>query len=117
MTLERTIAAKAMQLVKDRGQDSEYRSSCESLPILLRNSGLAQTLVYLKAKFPKVYSDLECQVREINLLQDRQSLCERAVDPALSMPNFRFLSEIVMLAAVWQKRMAQALIEKPKGDR
>jgi len=58
MTIERRIAGKARELVSGQEEkndaehksETSYRSLCESLPILLRTAGLAQTAVFLKAK-------------------------------------------------------------------
>jgi CRISPR/Cas system CMR-associated protein Cmr5 small subunit len=113
-TIERTIAGKARELVEKRRGDTEYRTHCESLPMLLRSAGLAQTAVYLQTKQQKVYEDLDQQVRDLGLL--KRGLSEQSTDPSLSLAEYRTLSEIAMIAAVWHKRMAQALIPKPPKE-
>ena len=113
MTIERKIAGKARELVS--GQEAGYRSLCESLPILLRTAGLAQTAAFLKAKsadHKKIYEHLEMQLKELGLLHGGQTLIAKSTDPALTTPQYRMLLEMTMLVAFWHKRMAQALIEK-----
>jgi CRISPR type III-B/RAMP module-associated protein Cmr5 len=122
MTIERRIAGKARDLVgakKDTEQESAYRSLCESFPILLRGAGLAQTVSYLRTKPKKgeygaLYDHLEEQFRNLGFLA-AESLSEKAADPRLSQADYRLYSEMAMHAALWHKRMAQALLRK-KGD-
>ncbi len=114
MSIERTIAAKARELVST--QQSEYRSACESLPMLLRTAGLAQTAAFLKGKSETqktLYNHLEVQIRALGLLKPEETLIAKSTDPALAMPQYRLLVEITMLVAFWHKRMAQALL--PRG--
>ncbi len=123
MTLERKIAGKARDLVEGQKQPSDpkhdsetsYRSVCESLPILLRTAGLAQTAAFLKAKQDaqgKVYEHLESQLRDLGFLGGHENLITKATDPGLSMPHYRLLFEMAMTVAFWHKRMAQALLRK-----
>jgi CRISPR type III-B/RAMP module-associated protein Cmr5 len=125
MTIERRIAGKARDLVggqKDTGarheKESAYRSLCESFPILLRGAGLAQTVSYLRAKskdeYGALYDHLEDQFRNLGFL-GAEALSEKAADPRLSQADYRLYSEMAMHAALWHKRMAQALLRK-KGD-
>ena len=112
MTIERRIAGKARELVSS--QEGGYRSLCESLPILLRSAGLAQTAAFLKAKsadHKKIYEHLEMQLKDLGLLGG-QTLIAKSTDPTLTTPQYRMLLEMTMLVAFWHKRMAQALIEK-----
>jgi CRISPR type III-B/RAMP module-associated protein Cmr5 len=125
MTIERRIAGKARDLVegqKETGakheKESAYRSLCESFPILLRGAGLAQTVSYLRAKskgeYGALYDHLEDQFRNLGFL-GAEALSEKAASPQLSQTNYRLYSEMAMHAALWHKRMAQALLRK-KGD-
>ena len=114
MSIERTIAGKARDLVST--QQAEYRSACESLPMLLRTAGLAQTAAFLKGKSAAqktLYEHLEMQIRELGLLKGNETLIAKSTDPALAMPQYRLLVEMTMLIAFWHKRMAQALL--PRG--
>ena len=128
MTLERRVASKARELVleqkqqtKDHKDETKYRSVCEGLPILLRNSGLLQAVSFLEAKrggdkaVGSVYGDLETQLKELGFLGST-GLTAKVADSKLTTPQYRFLSEMAMLVAFWHKRMAQALLrqaEKP----
>jgi CRISPR type III-B/RAMP module-associated protein Cmr5 len=136
MSLERKIAGNARDLVeaqveKDAKHENEtaYRSLCESLPILLRTAGLAQTATFLRAKSDPnlkakaapnakkdehalVYRHLEGQLKELGLLSDKETLINKATDPELKMPQYRLLFELSMTVAYWHKRMAQALLRK-----
>lgn len=123
MTIERRIAGKARELVSSQEEkndpkhesETSYRSLCESLPVLLRTAGLAQTVAFLKAKsthHKTVYAHLDTQVKELGLLGAGETLVSKSTDPKLTMPQYRMLVEITMLVAFWHKRMAQALLRK-----
>lgn len=122
MTMERKIAGKARELVEGRKQDdvkhekeTSYRSHCESLPVLLRTAGLAQTAAFLKAKSEEqqaLYGHLETQMKSLGLLEAGETLIAKSTDPALPTPQYRMLLEMTMLVAFWHKRMAQALLRK-----
>ena len=125
MTIERRIAGKARDLVGDQKEtgvkhekECAYRSLCESFPILLLSAGLAQTVAYLRAKskgeYGALYGHLEEQFRNLGFLGP-EALSEKAADPRLSQADYRLYSEMAMHAALWHKRMAQALLRK-KGD-
>ena len=126
MTLERKIAGKARTLVEAVIENTEkhenetaYRSLCESLPILLRTAGLAQSAAFLQAKsdeHKKAYKHLEDQLRNLGFLKENETLINKATDPQLPMPQYRLLFEIAMTIAYWHKRMAQALLRK-KGEK
>ena len=89
-----------------------------------RSAGLAQTVAFLRAKgkgegskaneYSALYGDLEKQFRNVGFLEN-EALSERAADAKLSQSDYRLLSEIAMKAALWHKRLAQALLRK-KGD-
>jgi CRISPR type III-B/RAMP module-associated protein Cmr5 len=128
MTIERRIAGQAKDLVREQAekttehkQESEYRSLCESFPMLLRSAGLAQTVSYLRAKtkskreYGALYGHLQTQFRNLEFLAAHEELVEKAADPKLSQADYRLYSEIAMKAALWHKRLAQALLRK-KGE-
>jgi len=129
MTIERRIAGRAKDLVgnqvestKEHKQESAYRSLCEGFPILLRSAGLAQAVSYLRAKskdeydgYGALYGHLQEQFRNLEFLGAKEELSEKAADPGLSQAGYRLYSEIAMQAALWHKRMAQALL-RPKKD-
>jgi hypothetical protein len=113
VSLERRIAAKARGLITEPLRaDKEYKSNCEGLPILLRTAGLARAAVFLESKQRQVYEHLEAHLQNLQLLGG--SLSQRCTDPRLSLSEYRVLSEMALLAAVWQKRMIQALHQKPQ---
>ncbi len=126
MTLERKIAGEARDLVQSQKQEGDtehkketsYRSACESLPILLRTAGLAQTAAFLKAKqdLETIVGHLEKQLRNLGFLGGAETLLAKSTDSRLSTPQYRLLLEMAMLVAFWHKRMAQALLRK-KGEK
>jgi CRISPR/Cas system CMR-associated protein Cmr5 small subunit len=65
-------------------------------------------------EYAALYGDLEKQFRNIGFLGD-EALSERVADAKLSQADYRLYSEIAMKAALWHKRLAQALLRK-KGD-
>ena len=112
--IERQIAGKAKELVSARSgkeKESEYRAMCESFPMLLRSAGLAQTMAYLRVKHGVFYGDMQAQFANLGML-GQDDLSEKAADPRLSLAEYRLYSEVAMHAALWHKRMAQALLEK-----
>ncbi len=120
--IERTIAGKARELVEkqqktDEVPRGEYKSLCESFPVLMRQAGLAQTVAFLVAKkghpHATLYNHLEQQFRAVQFL-GTESLAEMVTSPKLSTAQYRLYSAIAMKAALWHKRLAQALLEKSK---
>ena len=122
MTIERRIAGRARELVGQQREtdathvkETAYRSLCEGFPILLRSAGLAQTVAYLRAKskgeYGALHDHLEQQFRGLGLLE-KGALSEKVADPGLSQGDYRLYSEIAMQAALWHKRLAQALLRK-----
>ena len=112
--IERQIAGKAKDLVSAHSGDakaSEYRALCESFPMLLRSAGLAQTMAFLRVKHEVFYKDLQEQFRNLGML-GQEELSEKAADPRLSLAEYRLYSEVAMHAALWHKRMAQAVLKK-----
>lgn len=122
MNLDRKIAAKAKDLVKEvfakdfTERESEYRALCESFPILLRTAGLAQSITFLKAKREHPHGTLaghvEAQLRNIEMLSEAEDLV--AVSTRLPMSDYRLYSQMAGRVAYWQKRMAQAYLRTKK---
>jgi CRISPR type III-B/RAMP module-associated protein Cmr5 len=119
MSIERQIAGKAKDLVSaqiGQAKESEYRALCESFPMLLRGAGLAQTLAFVRVKHGVFYEHLESQFRTLGML-GQETLSEKAADPRLSLAEYRLYSEVAMHAALWHKRMAQALLKKKPKEK
>ena len=132
MNLDRGIASLARVLVDDQRQEtpehegeSDYRSLCESLPILLRTAGLTRTVTFLHAKKQTdksgqsnkqgaLLDHLQQQLRAMGVYSDRGErtldLPRLATSRDLSTPQYRHISSLAFRAAYWHKRLAQALL-------
>lgn len=128
MNLERTMAERALVLVRSQRQDkfdqaeSEYRALCESFPVLLRTAGLLQAAAFLRAKgghpHGTLYDHLSEQLRRLRLLEDRQELVDVLADAAKVPPRvYRMYTQMTARVAHWHKRMSQAWLRtKKEGD-
>ncbi len=127
MSLEQQIAGKARDLVQAQRQENDekheketsYRALCESLPILLRTAGLAQTAAFLKAKqeeHKRVHDHIEAHLKQLGFVDSDETLIVKVTDPELNSVQYRLLFEMAMTVANWHKRMAQALLRK-KGEK
>ena len=139
MNLDRGIATMARELVESQQQktpdhlaESEYRSLCESLPILLRTAGLTRTITFLEAKKK---ADRSGQSNKQGVLLDHLSQQLLAMDvysnpkqrilelprlvtsKDLSTPDYRHISSLAFRVAYWHKRLAQALLRQREGGR
>jgi CRISPR type III-B/RAMP module-associated protein Cmr5 len=127
MTLQQTMAATATETVARRAQSSDqekkkrYRNYCESLPALLVQCGLVQTLAYLlaanQAEAGELAEDLAAHFNALHLMPAAEAAqagnCERLLGylQAQSVAQYRVLSSLAAQIAIWQKRMAKALLE------
>jgi CRISPR type III-B/RAMP module-associated protein Cmr5 len=139
MSLDRGVATMARELVESQQQstpdhvaESEYRSLCESLPILLRTAGLTRTVTFLEAKGKE---DRSGQSNKEGVLLDhlrRQLLAmdvysnpkQRSLElpclvtsKDLSTPDYRHISSLAFRVAYWHKRLAQALLRQRECGR
>jgi len=139
MNLDRGIAGLARDLVEKQQQDtpdhqaeSEYRSLCESLPILLRTAGLTRTITFLDAKKKAdksgksntegvLLDHLRQQLQSVGVYSDaKQPILELprlVTSREMSTPHYRHVSGLAFRVAYWHKRLAQALLRPREGAR
>jgi len=139
MNLDRGIAGLARDLVDTQQQktpdhlaESEYRSLCESLPILLRTAGLTRTITFLDAKRKAdksgksntegvLLDHLHQQLRAVGVYNDAKQpvldLARLLTSREMSTPHYRHISSLAFRVAYWHKRLAQALLRPREGGR
>jgi CRISPR type III-B/RAMP module-associated protein Cmr5 len=132
--LDRAIAAQAREFVEsqqqktpDHAAESEYRSLCESLPILLRTAGLTRTVTFLDAKKKAennagvLLDHLTQQLQSVGVYNKPElrvlNLPQLVVSKDLSTPHYRHISSLAFRVAYWHKRLAQALLRQKEGGR
>lgn len=98
---------KKALLIKDK--DKEYRNSyggmAHKLPILIRTSGLAQALTYVKSRGndaqQQLLNDLAATLQTPNLA---------TVAITAQLPDYMYLTQQTMAALLWYKRFAQSVL-------
>jgi CRISPR type III-B/RAMP module-associated protein Cmr5 len=134
MTIDQKIAAKALQLVGPIRQgdqplpsETEYRSICEGLPVLLRVAGADRALAFLRARKGKdetmptaegmVADHLQQQFQNLGLLDGSSRADLQKLFAEAPLSQHRVYARLAMTAALWHKRVAQArLRQKPKAS-
>jgi CRISPR type III-B/RAMP module-associated protein Cmr5 len=118
-TASNTVEARAVQWASDAEARKRYRNFCEGLPALLMKCGLSQTLAYLLAAnqvegqaLAKDLADHFYKLAVISAEEPNDGNPHRLLKKLQSfgVPQYRILSNIAAQAAVWQKRMAKAII-------
>lgn len=117
MTLEQKIAeqaTKSVQAAVSKELGKEYRNACEGLPVLLLQSGLLPTLAWLQSASQKgwkqVGDDLIDHLIRLDVGKNKTDVLTRLRGADTSVYQVYF--ELTLKAAVWQKRIAKALMTK-----
>lgn len=123
MRADKQIYQDEKEYKKKRELEAEYRTQALNLPIMILQSGLAQTIGFLMAKkgdgedntkplaFKTILQHLE------SLLSDElqgQSLHNKVITSNLT--EYQLLTRKALEASSWLKRYTQALLRK-KGDK
>lgn len=122
LTLSAAVAGLALELVQAKREDvrADYRSLCEGFPAMLRSCGAARSLAFLAARAStpgahrELYLDFNRQLERIGLLDSKRSLLDLLCTAQLR--QHRTNTRIVMLIALWHKRIAQAILKKAEPD-
>ncbi len=111
-TLDQKMAQTARQTVSRR-KGKDYRNACEALPPLLMQCGLLPVLAWLGSSKQTCLKELrEDMLQHLsNLGYGKNSAIEHWLREA-SSAEYQVCFELALRAAVWQKRMAKALIPK-----
>lgn len=115
MTRQQRWAKLALERVRDhkgKGSESKYKTLCMKMPALLKQSGLVQSLAFMRSRSGqegKMFCDelaavygvqAEGQKSAGEVLQDRS---QRAV-----LPEYLVLSRDLIDISVWFRRFAQS---------
>jgi len=104
--------------LRDGGEASakeEYKSRCLSLPALIQQCGLCQSLAFLEAKGAgkegkKQALRLLDDLREVSLLaEDREKMTARA--RTAGVEEYQWMTLEAMASAQWLKRYTEALLK------
>ena len=115
MSRQQKWAEEALKRVrKHKGTDSEskYRTLCLKMPALLKQSGLVQSLAFIRARSGEIGKDFCNELAAVYGVQreDQKSagevLQERSQSAAL--PVYLVLSRDLIEVSVWFRRFAQA---------
>ena len=109
-------AAEAVTAVGKRPQKErdEHKSFCEGFPVLLRNAGLLQAVVFLEAKrthpHGTLLEHLKAQFLALGLLGAQESLSGKIA--GLDSVSYMTWTRLADRVAYWEKRFVQALLKK-----
>ncbi len=123
MTLEQRIAIHARALVLDERDppgdpehksESAFRAFAEGFPSLLLQCGLLQTAAFLDAGRQREHERMRDHVRkhfqDLGLLPDAETLAGKVGN--LDAAGYRKWMELAVRIAVWEKRLAQAVLRR-----
>ena len=118
MTRQQRWAKLALERVRDyQGKDSEskYRTLCMKMPSLLKQSGLVQSLAFMRARddIGKVFCD-ELATTYGLLATNDKSAGEVLQDQAQNaeLPVYLVLSRDLIEVSVWFRRFAQSELKE-----
>lgn len=118
LTIEQQVSKKALEFVTQLRANppetrKEYLNACQSLPALIRSSGLARALAFLRARTDVqklLAGHIEAQFQNLGLLDSSSGLQSLLADSTLS--QHRVHVRMAMLIALWHKRISQALLKE-----
>ncbi len=120
MTRQQKWAHEALKRVqKHQGaeaSESKYRTLCLKMPSLLKQSGLVQSLAFIRARdeIGKTFCDELAEVYGVKVASGKTAgtcLQDRAQEVALS--EYLILSRDLIEVSVWFRRFAQADLKDP----
>ena len=122
MTRQQQWAKEALKRVenqKERATESKYRRLCMKLPSLLKQSGLVQSLAFMRARdeIGKQFCDELAQVYGVQKEGEQSAgevLQKRAQRAELN--EYLVLSRDLIAVSVWFRRFAQAELRDSDGS-
>lgn len=111
---QRQLAARALESVQKLATEKEnakYKTLCMKMPSLLAQSGLAQTVTFLRARERKKNMSGERYLEEVIKVLGREGIrnVEALQTQALtaSLPTYMELTQALQTAMIWMRRFAQ----------
>lgn len=101
------LAYPLVSAIKDSDLESKYRTLALNLPTMILQSGLMQTVGFLKAKGKKEHDEL---YRHLTVLLNDRNLHETVRQSDIT--KYQRLTRNAIEASSWLKRYTQALLEK-----
>ena len=107
-----------VQVAASSDKASKYKTLSKKAGSLVRNSGLMQTLAFMKAKANRpgehhhaiFYSHLQQELSTLGILPQQQALFDYVRQS--SVPEYMYLTREVLHLMNWHKRLADTLITK-----
>lgn len=110
-TIYNQISDYPGRFAEDSPERKSYGSMAHTLPILVRQAGLAQALAFVQSRrkdpYDKLLEHLTAAVGETDLL---------AASRQVELSDYIYLTERVMLALKWYKRFAQSVLKVDTTD-
>ncbi|MDO5675370.1 MAG: type III-B CRISPR module-associated protein Cmr5 [bacterium] len=96
----------------------QYKSLSKKAGSLVRNSGLIQTLAFLRARDQEhhqtLLQHLEQELQQMNLLPHDATLYDTVL--SAEVPQYMVLTREILLLLNWHKRLAETLIIIPSAN-
>jgi len=89
--------------------DTEYKAMAQELPAMIRGAGLVQALTFLQSRTKKAHKQLLEDVAHTLKYDDGKALVKASRDAHL--PQYIRLTQQVIDALQWYKRLAQAELD------
>lgn len=120
---QRDMAARALEaildMVKDDALNKKFKTLCMKTPAMLAQSGLAQTVTFLRARevrqgIGEAFTEHLVKVLGNKKIRSASDLQTRAIESELA--EYMELSVSVSHALLWMRRFAQVEMGQIQGD-
>lgn len=120
-TLQQKYAKKVYGCVEAFGQDAslgskertEYGSMAHKFPVLVRQAGLIQALVFVQTRGKNAHKSLLQDLAQVVAEQDAQAFINQCQEADLT--DYMWLTRQTLSALEWFKRFAQSVLEVEPG--
>lgn len=108
------LARVSVAATLDEKARNEYRSLCRNLPVLLRRSGIAQSLTFLESRSGERGDRVLHDLASVYGIPAKQ-LVDRAVNIE-KISEYLVMSRDLLAIAGWMRRFADAVLPSPSTD-
>jgi len=120
-TLQQEYAKKVYDRVEAFGQDhargskerTEYGSMAHKFPVLVRQAGLIQALVFVQTRGKDAHQSLLQDLAQVVMEQNAQAFVNQCQEAELM--DYMWLTRQTLSALEWFKRFAQSVLEVESG--